>query len=261
MEQENELMTTTQIQIQTGISQRTLNKWIECGYIAPKGVNDKGRTLIKLSDVIKYNTSHPVKNRDCVWDEISAQEDEDFRLIKGYDDRYAASKNQIVNFTNGRSLEISHPRKDGYVVVYLQKNGKSIPVYAHTLTADLFCENKRKVLFPRVKWETHHIDVGFNHRKDMHPDKLLPVTEAEHKELHRLWNNGREKEYMQMVKRIKRINNEEWFKIPHPDYSSDKKIIYYMFVTKKGYLAYKKGKAIPIDTIRCESAEATEVTN
>lgn len=62
-----------------------------------------------------------------------------------------------------------------------------------------------------------------------------------------------------MLKRIKKLNGEEWFKILHPDYKSDEQTNYYMFLSKKGYQAYKQGKGIPLDSIKCESAEAKDV--
>lgn len=253
--QKDEFLTTTEIYEVTGVCPKTTNRWIENGYIHTKGKNNKGNNLVSLLDVIKYKTSHPIKNRNIVWDKIIPQNDEDFRLIRGYDDRYAASPNRIVNFTSGEELEINHERKDGYIVVYFQKNGISIPKYAHTITCDLFCPNKRKALFPNVKWETHHIEIGFEHRKDINPDKLLPVMSEEHDELHRLWDSGKIKEYWKMIKRIKKFNNEEWFEIPHPDYQSDEHTQYFMFLNQKGYSAYKRGKEIPLDSIRCESAE------
>ena len=63
---------------------------------------------------------------------------------------------------------------------------------------------------------------------------------------------------MRMVKEIKKLNSEEWFKIPHPDYPSDENTNYFMFLSKKGYTAYKQGKEIPLDSIRCESMEKVE---
>ncbi len=257
--EKDELLTTTEMFTATGVCSHKLNKWIENGYIQPKAKNDKGKTLISVFDVIKYKTSHPIKNRNIVWDGIIPQKDEDFRLIEGYDDRYAASKKRIVNFTSGKELEIDHERKDGYIVVYLQKDGVSIPKYAHTITCELFCANKRKALLPNVRWETHHDNIGIEHRKDINPDDLTPVTDGEHIELHRLWNAGKTKEYWRMLKRIKKLNGEEWFKILHPDYKSDEQTNYYMFLSKKGYQAYKQGKGIPLDSIKCESAEAKDV--
>lgn len=255
MKKEDKILTTTEIYALTGVCSRTINKWLENGYIPLKGKNERGNNLVSLLDVLKYNTSHPIKNRDIVWDKIIPQEGEDFRLISGYDDRYAASFKRIVNFTSGEVLETNNPRDDGYVIVFLQKDGVSVPRYAHCITAELFCPNKRRKLFPNVKWETHHIEVGFEHRKDIDPHKLLPVTENEHKELHKLWNTGKIDEYWIMIKKIKKLNNEQWFKIQHPDYQSDKNTSYYMFLTKKGYNAYKNGREIPFDSIRCESAE------
>ena len=255
---EDKMLTTSEIHLETEVCPRTLNKWLENGYIQPKGQNDKGKNLISLLDVIKYETSHPIKNRDLVWDEIIPQKGEDFRLIEGYDDRYAASRNRIVNFTSGRVLGTDHPREDGYVVVYLQKDGDSKPIYAHCLTAEMFCPNKRKKLFPNLKWEMHHIEIGFEHRKDINPDKLLPVMNEEHDELHRLWNNGKITEYWKMIESIKKQNNEEWFKIPHPDYKSDEYSNYFIILNEKGYLAYKSGKEIPLDSIRCESMETVK---
>lgn len=255
---EDKILTTSEIYTLTGVNPKQINKWIENGFIRPKGQNSKGKNLISLSDVIKYNTAHPIKNRDVVWDKIIPQDGEDFRLLTGYDDRYAVSRNRIVNFTSGEVLKDNNPRKDGYIVVFLQKDGVSIPKYAHCLTSEMFCPNRRRELFPNAKWETHHIEVGFEQRKSIDPDKLLPVMAEEHNELHRLWNNGRIKEYWNMIKRIKKINKEEWVKIPHPDYPSDAKTNYFMFLSKKGYIAYKQGKEIPLDSIRCESMEKVE---
>lgn len=258
MSETNKFLTTTEVYEVTGVCPKIINKWIENGYIRTKGSNDRGRNLVSLLDVIKYNTSHPIQNRDVVWDRIIPQENEDFRLLHGYDDRYAVSKNRIVNFTSGDVLETNNPREDGYIVVYLQKDGVSVPKYAHCLTSEMFCPNKRRKMFPNVKWETHHIEIGFEHRKDINPDKLLPVTSDEHTELHRRWSQGKKKEYWQMIKRIKKLNKEEWFKIPHPDYEPNDNLIYFMYLTMKGYKAYKQGEEIPLDSIRCESAEAKE---
>ena len=55
-----------------------------------------------------------------------------------------------------------------------------------------------------------------------------------------------------------KLNKEEWVKIPHPDYQSDGYADYFMFLSKKGYQAYKQGKEIPLDSIRCETVERIE---
>lgn len=252
----NNYVTSSEAYTLTKVPPKILNKWAENGYIeAIPALNNQRQKLFNICEVIKYSTSHPIKNRDVVWDRIEPQEDEEFKLLTGYDDRYAvSSKGRIVNFTSGEVLE-PKPRTDGYICVYLQKNGVSKPQYTSNLVAKMFCPNRRLQMLPNAKWETHHIEIGFEHRQDTNPDKLLPVINEEHTELHKLWNNGKRKEYWKMVKKIQKANKEELFKIPHPDYSSDEHTNYFMWLTKKGYTDYQIGKEIPLDCIRCESVE------
>lgn len=249
----DEILTTSEINLKTGIPPKTINKWFENGYIQIKDI--KGRNnLFSLLDVVQYNKAHPIKNRSVVWDRIVPRKDEDFRLLVGYDDRYAVSKYRIVNFTTGEVLD-PKPAEDGYIHIALQKDGERIYKYAHCLTSELFCPNKRRDILPDANWETHHINVGFEHRKDINPDNLLPLTVDEHRLLHKLWNNNKKKEYWKMIELIKKQNDEEWHKIPHPDYEPDEYNVYYMFLNDKGYEAYINKREIPFDTILCESVE------
>lgn len=179
-----------------------------------------------------------------------------YTLVNGYDHKYAINNEtgEVVNFDNGGVLTPSPNKVDGnvYYQVFPVKDGKrqSKLVHRFIMEAGLLPNN-------RGCDNVHHIN---GKTEDNRPSNLLPTFSGEeHNTLDRLRKDKtKKKEYMRMVKEIKRLNSEEWFKIPHPDYLSDENTNYFMFLNKKGYTAYKQGKEIPLDSIRCESMEKVE---
>lgn len=183
-----------------------------------------------------------------------------YTLIGGYDYQYAVNNDtgEAVNFNNGRILTLSPNRTEDnhngkvYFQVFLMKDGKKIPKLAHRLLLEAgLLPNNRNCD------NVHHIDGNTANNR---PSNLLPTfSGTEHNTLDRLRRDKtKRKEYMRMVNEIRKLNSEERFKIPHPDYPSDEHTNYFMFLNKKGYQAYKQGKAIPLDSIRCESTEKVE---
>lgn len=180
-----------------------------------------------------------------------------YTLVGGYDHQYAINNDtgEIVNFDNGRILTPSPNRTEDnhngkvYYQVALMKDGKRILKLIHRLELEAG-------LLPNNRGcdNVHHIN---GKSEDNRPSNLLPTFSGEeHSTLDRLRKDKtKKKEYMRMIKEIKKLNSEELFKIPHPDYPSDEHTNYFMLLNKKGYQTYKQGKEIPLDSIRCESME------
>lgn len=177
-----------------------------------------------------------------------------YALLFNYDYQYAANTitGEIVNFDNGGVLTPSPNRNEDDGTVYYQvypiKGGKRQAKLVHQLIMEAGilpnnrgCDN------------VHHIDGDASNNR---PGNLLPTfSGTEHKTLDRLRDSGDKKEYMKMIKKIRKLNAEKLFVIPHPDYQSDKNNKYFMWITPKGFNAYKSGKEIPLDCIRREAVE------
>ena len=183
-----------------------------------------------------------------------------YTLIGGYAHQYAANNDtgDIVDFDYKKKLTPSpNGNKEGhngkpYYQVTLIKNGKRIFKLVHRLIMEAgILPNNRNCD------NVHHIN---GNPEDNRPANLLPVFSGdEHDTLEKLRKDKTKKrEYKKMVKRIRELNSEELFKIPHPDYPSDEYNHYFMLLNKKGYLAYKQGKEIPLDCIRRESVETVK---
>ncbi len=179
-----------------------------------------------------------------------------YTLVSGYDCRYAVNNDtgEAVNLDFGGVLTAT-PNKKGkcYYQIFPYKDGKRQPKLIHRfiLEAGLLPNNRRCD-------SVHHIN---GQTDDNRPSNLLPVFSGrEHKLLDKIRKDpSKEREYIKMIKKIRELNKEELFKIPHPDYKSDEHYNYYMFLTKDGYTAYSQGKDIPLNCIRRESAEKVEV--
>ena len=248
MENKNDYVLVSKATEETECPPIKINKLCEIGRIKFKTLPN-GRRVVDLIGLQKYLTAHPPRIPDVVWDMIKPLPEEHFYIIDGYDDKYCASnKGRIVNFTSGEVLS-NKPRTDGYVKVSLRKNGRSISKYAHCIIAQTQCPNAKN------KSIVHHIYIGFKHRSNNDPKKLIWVTLQEHNYLHRLWDEGKKEEYWDLIKIIKRDNKEATYKISHPDYEPNNYFNYFMYVTKKGFNAFNAGKEIPLDSIRGESVE------
>lgn len=235
-----------------------------------------GKPAVHIIDLKRYLLSHPPITKDVVWDNISPLDGEKFFPITGYDFRYfATDKGRIVNVTTGEEL-INNPREsDGYIQLTIMKDGTETYEYLHRLILAACCPLKldkeyssTAELLEDSRYEIHHIHIGRSGKLRNTPDDLLLTDNhiiyyedgleyTQHKKLHKLWDEGRKKEYWEMVREIKKRNTRELFKIPHPDYESDEKFSYYLWVDSKGKKAYDSGKDIPLKSIFRESAESS----
>lgn len=236
-----------------------------------------GKPAVHIIDLKRYLLSHPPITKDVVWDNISPLEGEKFFPITGYDFRYfATDKGRIINVTTGEEL-INNPREsDGYIQLTIMKDGTETYEYLHRLILAACCPLKldkkygsTAELLEDSRYEVHHIHIGRSGKLKNTPDDLLLTDNhviyyedgqeyTQHKKLHKLWDEGRKKEYWEMVREIKKRNTRELFKIPHPDFESDKKFSYYLWVDSKGKKAYDSGKDIPLTSIFRESAESND---
>ena len=241
--------TTKECRALTGIETPDLVKLCKEGsvdyYIVPKS---KYKYRINVDSLTEY-----MKHTDVPIGAFRNIKIGTYTLVSGYDHKYAINNDtgEVVNFDNGGVLTPSPNKADGniYYQVSPIKDGERQPKLVHRfiLEAGLLPNN-------RGCDNVHHIN---GKAEDNRPSNLLPTFSGkEHSTLDKLRKDKtKKKEYMRMVKEIKKLNSEEWFKIPHPDYPSDEHTNYFMFLNKKGYQAYKQGKEIRLDSIRCESME------
>lgn len=236
----------------TNYTERQIRKLKETGKVHTiKNPNARGN-LYNKKDLIQYEAAHPKKRPDNVWGEINSSKDECFYPLFGYDNVYFISnKAKVINTTNGRVLT-PQPHIDikgketGYLTITLMQVGKAKTIFLHKLVAMTQVDNALK------KTEIHHIDCNPSNNK---ASNLLPVYKYQHDELHRLLNAEKEKEYKELVKKIKKENSQEIYKIPHPDYKEDDNFYYYMYLSKDAYKAFNKNGDIPSEGIIKESAE------
>lgn len=236
-----------------------------------------GKPAVHIIDLKRYLLSHPPITKDVVWDNISPLDGEKFFPITGYDFRYfATDKGRIVNVTTGEEL-INTPREsDGYIQLTIMKNGTEKSEYLHRLILAACCPLKldkkyssTAELLEDTRYKVHHIHIGKSGKLRNTPNDLLLTDDSikyyedgqeytQHQKLHKLWDEGKKKEYWQMVRDIKKSNERELFKIPHPDFESDEHFSYFLWVDTKGKKAFDKGKEIPITSVFKESVEMNE---
>lgn len=252
----NKHKTTKECRDLTGIETTDLVKLCKNGdvdyYIVPES---KNKYRINIDSLMEYLSNNNVPSGAFRNIKLGT-----YTLIGEYDHQYAINNDtgEVVNFDNGRILTPKPNRKEDnhngkvYYQVFLMKNGTKIPKLVHRLALEAG-------LLPNNRGcdNVHHIN---GKTEDNRSSNLLPTFSGkEHNTLDKLRKDKtKKKEYMRMVKEIKKLNSEELFKIPHPDYPSDEHINYFMFLNKKGYQAYKQGKVIPLDSIRRESMEKVE---
>lgn len=251
-----EYKTTKECRNLTGIKAPTLIKFCKDGnvdyYLVP---TSKYKYRINIDSLLKYMDDNNIPMG--AFNDIKLGT---YTLIGGYDYQYAMNNDtgDVVNFDNKRILtpypnttEKGH-KGIPYYQVSLTKNGKRVPKLVHRLAMEAgVLPNNRNCD------SVHHID---GRPENNRPSNLLPTFSGyEHDTLDKLRKDKTKKrEYMRMVKKIKELNSEELFKIPHPDYQPDEHNHYYMLLNKKGYSAYMQGKEIPLDCIRRESVETVK---
>lgn len=234
-----------------------------------------GKPLVHIVDLKKYLSAHPPINKDIVWDNITPLDGEAFYPVTGYDYRYfVTNKERLFNITTGEEL-INEPRdSDGYIQVILIKDGIEKNEYLHRIVVATCCSLKLEKrysstaeLLEDTRYVVHHIHIGKNGKLKNTPNDLLLTDNnikyyedgkeyTQHQKLHKLWDEGKKKEYWQMVRKIRKDNERELFKVPHPDFEADERFTYFLWVDVKGKKAYDKGNEIPITSIYRESAEA-----
>lgn len=249
----NEWITSDEAAEITGYSSRQIYKLDEIGRIRTiKNPNGK-RKLYNKKDLLQYKAAHPKKTmKNTVWDEIDFIPGEYFYPLFGYDCKYFISnKQRVINCSNGQILT-PQPQKDiekketGYMMVELLKDGNPKGVFLHKLVVMTQVDNVLK------KIEIHHIDCNRSNNKK---ENLLPVWHRQHTELHRLLNEGKTKEYNELVKQIKKENKQKVYIIPHPDFEEDENFCYYMYLSKDAYKSFSKSGNIPHGGILKETAE------
>ena len=164
-----------------------------------------------------------------------------FTVLEGYDYRYAVNNDtgEIVNL-DFRNILTPSPNKEKYPYyqVMLVKNGKPSFVLVSKIVADALLPNKRGCN------EVHHIDGNTENNK---PDNLLHTFKGyEHDTLDKLRKDpSKKREYMQMVRKIQKLNSEGVYKVLDPEFDQSGNYYYYLYLTKKGYRNFKAEK--PID--------------
>ena len=204
--------------------------------------------------IMKENT-----NRSKAFWVLTYEQDESFRPLDSYNNFCGLIDPEKFSFTpgywisnygkvyNAKTNHIVSPQKvsHGYLEVQMNNDGIRLFSMLHILVAMLWCENGK------FKQYVHHID---RNKTNNNYVNLIWVTFDEHDELHRLLDNGEEERYKERIEEIR--NENRWTEkikwIPHPDYKSDYKNRYYMYVTEKGYNDFIAGEEIDSDDIRGE---------
>lgn len=238
-------------------------------------LDNDNKVYVNLVDVKKYLSAHPPISKDIVWDNITPLDGEAFYPVTGYDYRYfVTNKERLFNVTTGEELKNEPRNPDGYIQLILIKNGVEKNEYLHRIVMAACCSLKTDKKYESTaefledtRYEVHHIRIGKNGKQKNAPNDLLLTDNnikyyedgkeyTQHQKLHKLWDEGKKKEYWQMVRKIKKDNERELFKVPHLDFQADEHFTYFLWVDTKGKRAYDKGKEIPITSIYKESAEA-----
>lgn len=206
---------------------------------------ESGRLFINEESLKLYIQNHD-KIRQGAFGNIRTDPKIAYYLIKGYDYMYATtSDGRVVNFSNGLELSMLPNKEKNHIQVWLMKNGKVIPRAVHQLIVETQGDNVLR------KIAIHHIDGNPTNNVI---SNLLPVYDKEHIKLHNLLRKNLKKEYKEMVKKIKKDNKQKIYKIKHPDYSSDERFDYWLWLNAEGYKAYKDNGQILISCIVRESA-------
>lgn len=259
------------IELNYRYSQKQINQLCDVGRVVfiPAEKSPIKKKLVRLNDVIKYASAHPKERYDAVWDAIKLPnseltnipkgERETFYILNGFDTKLMiSSKCRVVDMTHGSVIKC-HPHKDihnnltGYYDVSgLKKNGKTVTTKLHILVGLTQCDNALH------KSILHHIKpININDMKisDHTADNLIYVWKHQHYYLHKLLKEGKEKEYKEMIKEIKKENKQKAYRIPHPDYTPNEKWNHWLYLDEKGYKKFKKSGNIPYTSILIETAE------
>jgi len=180
--------------------------------------------------------------------EIKPQHKKAYYLLHGYDYMYATtSDGTVVDFSTGEELSMKPNKAKGSIQVWLMQNGARKPEYVHRVIVKTQLDNNKD------KPEVHHIDKNPANNK---PSNLLPVTDKEHRLLHKLLNAEKTEEYKQLINEIRKDNRQKVYKIPHPDYEPNEHYNYWMILDTTGYKAFKEGQPIPFNSIVREYADS-----
>lgn len=200
------------------------------------------------------------KGKESPFANIMLDWDESCKFLYSYEPQspyypyFTPSLKYLVS-NNGRIFNVDYTRElsqfkvdHGYLAVSLMgRNGQHIQRLVHRLVAGVWCPNYH------CKSQVHHINCK---RTDNHSNNLLYVTEDEHNELHRLWDNKQRKEYRELVRKIQVDNNypEKWkngISIIDPDTEETENFVYYLHLTKRGFEKYQKSGIIdPYEILR-----------
>lgn len=218
--------------------------------------NVKGRWIINYDSLRTYLDNTPKAKRGNIGNIYVKQRSKlhylqdslDIFLLRDPDFDYinATDKEGRVFNLSTREEYTQTPDEEGYLCVSLLYNHKWKQFCVHQLVAQSQIDNHL------LKSEVHHID---ENPLNNNVKNLIWVTRTEHGELHRLLNANQVEEYEKRIKEIRADNCQKLFKTKHPDMETDEHVDYYMYLTKKGYDAFKEGNQIPIDSIVLEYAD------
>lgn len=240
-------------------SSTTIRLWIKEGKL--KNVYKENVMKVDKSELFEYNTilKSPHKhfipyNFSLDWDESCKNLDSYVRtnsMIEPY--KYAfnpivwvSNKGKIISTKGYAKLLKSQKTTNGYYQVKLP-NG--ILDEVHRLVAYVWCQNGK------FKSEVHHIDCK---KHNNNYKNLIWVTKEEHHKLHKLLEENKKHEYRELIKKIEKENKctEKLKCIIHPDYKSDEKNNYYMYITEKAYNSLNDDRTqnnIPLSEIKGEA--------
>lgn len=107
---------------------------------------------------------------------------EEWKLIKGFGDKYQISNLGKVRNVNTNHILTARPNRSGYLRVPLHFNGKSKDLFVHKLVAAAFIYNDD----PTNKTQVNHIDFNKNNNTVDNLEWCTPSYNTKH-----AFNNGR----------------------------------------------------------------------
>ena len=231
----------------TGVGRCKLYRLIFQEKVKYKTPEQVGKYCINVKSLKDY-----IENSEDVkigtWGSIDT--DAAFFPIVGYDHMYCSSSDgSISNLSNGQKIKAS-PNPRGYLQVCFMRKGKRIlKSLSHVIMQS---QGQGKNTYN--KKIIHHINKDYTDNRLIN---LLPVFEWQHQQLHKLIDLSDTEGYVKMVNQIAAENSEKLYKVSHPDFVSDKKNLYYLMVTQRGYDIYISGGEIPFTEVRMEICEPT----
>lgn len=174
-----------------------VNKWYGKTPIDQRNINPEDEVFVTASAANKYGKAQGYD----VDDETNGfHRCPSYYLVSQYGRMLNKKKFEWVTQSKQQVERVKKEDPDYYIKFFIrvEQDGKhEISFNAARLTALFFCANKKH------KAQVHHIDIdpSNNYYKN-----LIWVTEAEHGELHTIYNSGNMAEYYAMIDRIRTDN-------------------------------------------------------